>query len=303
MSNPFFSIIIPTYNRAHFLPKAIESVILQSFTDWELIIVDDGSTDNTRNIVEPYLTDARIVYQYQHNQERCVARNNGINTSKGQFITFLDSDDYFLPNRLSLLHNFLSEDNLANSFYYTGLAIEKEGITTERSEILVDTFQNVYDFICTSVIFSQQVCIRRNILLKHHYDSRFVIGEDMELWLRIATEHLPKFIPDQATIIVCEHDERSINEKKSNPGAKQLLLLKHIFKKPHPGSLVTKMVKKRKLSDTYFGIARHYIYNGKRFLAIIHLLRSIYFQPRHEQTKHRVYLIAKLSMNLKTEYK
>lgn len=299
----FFSIIIPTYNREHFLPKAIESVINQTFTDWELIIVDDGSMDNTRNIVEPYLADTRIRYIFQYNQERCVARNTGINTSKGQFITFLDSDDYFLPNRLALLHNYIIEDNSANSFYYSGLTIEKDGKAANRAEILPDTFQNVYDFICTSIIFSQQVCIRRNVLLKHQFDPRYVVGEDMELWLRVATEHRPKFIPDQATIIVCEHDERSINEKNSNPGAKQLRLLKYIFKKPHPGNSVSRTVRKNKLSGTYFSIARHYMYNGKRFLAIIHLLRSIYIQPSHVQTKHRVYLILSLLLGKTTEYK
>jgi len=299
---PFFTVILPTYNRATFLPKAIDSIINQTFIDWELIIVDDGSTDNSCQVVEAYLTDARIIYLHQHNQERCVARNNGINVSKGQFITFLDSDDYFMPMRLELLHDFIVEDKSVFSFYYTGLSIEKDDKISVRTEMLIDTYKNVYDFICSSVIFSQQVCIRRNVVEKYQYDLRFVVGEDMELWLRVVTEHRPQFIADQATIVVCEHDERSINEKKSNPGAKQLIILRYIFKKPHPGNLVSSRVKKKKLCDTYFSIARHYIFNGKRYSAIKSLIFSIIIKPGHKQTKHKCFLIWSLIFDRVTEY-
>ena len=76
---PFFSIIIPTYNRAHLISMAIDSVIAQTFENWELIIVDDGSTDNTKELVDNYCSiDKRIRYIYQENAERSAARNNGI---------------------------------------------------------------------------------------------------------------------------------------------------------------------------------------------------------------------------------
>ena len=82
MNNMKFSIIIPTYNRAAFLPKAIESVLAQTCTDWELIVVDDGSIDNTREVVAQY-NDKRITYIYQQNAERSAARNNGIQAYTG----------------------------------------------------------------------------------------------------------------------------------------------------------------------------------------------------------------------------
>ena len=78
-----FSIIIPIYNKAKFLPKAIESVINQTFEDWELKIVDDGSTDKTSDVVKQY-PDNRIRYIYQENSERSAARNNGIKHAKGK---------------------------------------------------------------------------------------------------------------------------------------------------------------------------------------------------------------------------
>jgi glycosyltransferase involved in cell wall biosynthesis len=93
MKSPFFSIILPTYNRASFISKAIESVIDQLYNKWELIILDDGSTDNTKEIVLSF-NDDRIRYIYQENKERSAARNNGIRNAKGEYICFLDSDDY-----------------------------------------------------------------------------------------------------------------------------------------------------------------------------------------------------------------
>ena len=96
-----FSIILPTYNRAHRINRAIESILEQRYSDWELIIVDDASTDNTEEVIQPYLSDLRIRYlKNETNQERCVSRNIGIYTAKGDYICFLDSDDYHLPHHL-----------------------------------------------------------------------------------------------------------------------------------------------------------------------------------------------------------
>ena len=98
---PIVSVILPTYNRADLLPRAIQSVISQTLTDWELIVVDDGSTDHTRDIVAAY-SDSRIRYIWQENQERSVARNTGLRASHAACISFLDSDDEYLPHKLEL---------------------------------------------------------------------------------------------------------------------------------------------------------------------------------------------------------
>ena len=82
-TNPFFSIIIPTYNRAHIIHRPIDSIIAQTFTDWELIIVDDGSIDDTKSIVDLY-QDERIRYVRQENKKESAARNNGICLSNGE---------------------------------------------------------------------------------------------------------------------------------------------------------------------------------------------------------------------------
>ncbi len=105
---PFFSIILPTFNRAHRVARAIESVLAQAFTDWELIIVDDGSRDNTFEIIRPFvLKDERIRYHYARNHGLAIARNTGIQMSHGRYITFLDSDDEYLPEHLQIRAEYL----------------------------------------------------------------------------------------------------------------------------------------------------------------------------------------------------
>ncbi|HET6512878.1 MAG TPA: glycosyltransferase family A protein [Candidatus Kapabacteria bacterium] len=111
-SSLFFSIVLPTFNRAHIVPRAIESVLGQTCTDWELIIVDDGSTDDTRTLVSPYLADERITYSPDTNQGAARARNRGIALSRGAFITFLDSDDEYLPDHLELRRSKLAAGDI-----------------------------------------------------------------------------------------------------------------------------------------------------------------------------------------------
>ena len=99
---PEVSIIIPTFNRGALISDAIDSIQAMSFTDWELIIVDDGSTDQTNKIVNKYLKDERVHYLNQEtNQGVSVARNIGLQESKGRYIAYLDSDNTYNPNFIS----------------------------------------------------------------------------------------------------------------------------------------------------------------------------------------------------------
>ena len=102
---PFFTIIIPTFNRSKKLKKAIQSVLNQTYKDFELLIVDDGSTDNTKNIIKG-LSDSRITYYWQKNSGGPASpRNLGINKAKGDWVCLLDSDDLWYPTKLEVVSN------------------------------------------------------------------------------------------------------------------------------------------------------------------------------------------------------
>ena len=120
------SVIMPSYNSEKYISESIESVINQSFQDWELIITDDCSTDHTVNIVKSYqITEKRItLLQLNINSGAAVARNNSIKNSKGRFIAFLDSDDKWLPTKLDKQVNFMIKNKLF--FTYSGYIIVNE---------------------------------------------------------------------------------------------------------------------------------------------------------------------------------
>lgn len=108
------TVIIPTYNRVNLISSAIESVLNQTYKNWEIIIVDDGSTDNTKEIIQPYLIDARIKYFFINNSGACVARNYGIDLSNGSYLSFLDSDDEYYPRKIELQVEVFKNSKILN---------------------------------------------------------------------------------------------------------------------------------------------------------------------------------------------
>src|SRR6185369_17689982 len=107
MNEPTFSVITPTYNRAVFIKRTIESVLAQTFSDFEIIVVDDGSTDNTGEIVRS-IVDDRLTYHFKTNEERAVARNTGVAMARGKYVTFLDSDDLLYEDHLQAAADVIS---------------------------------------------------------------------------------------------------------------------------------------------------------------------------------------------------
>jgi glycosyltransferase involved in cell wall biosynthesis len=295
LKNPFFSIVIPTYNRAHLISKAIESVIAQTYSDWELIIVDDGSTDNTKELVDNYCNkDNRIRYIYQENAERSVARNNGIDHAKGEFICFLDSDDYYALNRLENISTYLRNQSNMKSFYYTAITYDYGNKLEERPERKRQPEENVFEFIVQAIIGTPQVIIARDLLIKERFDPRWRIGEDMELWLRLAKIEEPSFIPNEASVIATEHEDRSVNLKRFNSGIEQLTLLKNIFNSNHCGNLISARIKRNTISNCYFIIFKFWFYNQNRLKCLRYIIVCIISNIQSEQLKFRVNILIRL---------
>ena len=112
---PFFSVIIPTYNHANYLKKALDSVLAQSFNNYEIIVIDDNSTDNTSEVVNNYKN--KIIYKkISNNRIIGRSRNLGISISKGEWLAFLDSDDEWLKDKLQIVFNFINIFKHANKF-------------------------------------------------------------------------------------------------------------------------------------------------------------------------------------------
>ena len=287
---PFFSIIIPTYNRAHLISKAVESVKDQTYKDWELIIVDDGSTDQTKSLVEEYYkANSRIRYIYQENAERSAARNNGIDNANGKYICFLDSDDYYLKERLKGLFDYIQMEKEPKHFYYTAITYDYNGRLEERQERMRDK-ENVFEFLVQAIIGTPQVILSKEILTKERFDTRWRIGEDMELWLRLARFEEPRFIENQATVVAVDHAERSVGIGNLIAYQKQLETIKYIKYLGHP---VSKQVIQKKIHGILMSILRcHYHKREKwKFFQIFFLTFSYSIT---ESFKEKLIMLIKL---------
>jgi glycosyltransferase involved in cell wall biosynthesis len=119
---PLFSVIIPVHNRAHLIARAVNSVLAQSFADFEVIVVDDGSTDDPRSVVET-IADPRIRFLRKENGGGGSARNAGLDAARGRYVAFLDSDDEFLPNNLATLKRLL--DGTTNTVAYARMIVDR----------------------------------------------------------------------------------------------------------------------------------------------------------------------------------
>lgn len=277
----FFSIIIPTYNREDLIKEAVKSVIQQTFLDWELIIIDDGSTDNTKEEIGALIeNDSRIIYHYQENQERSTARNNGILMSKGNYICFLDSDDTYLSNHLHVFYDMILKDKSKHHFLYS-LKTGDEFIYRG----------NKFEEVFLSDIHSQQVCIKRPYLGENMFNPKINIGEDKELWMRIILETNIKCTLI-TSVVINKHDDRSIHLKNIDPVFKHRNLINKLSI-TYKDYLSKKTIRITK-SHAEFSIAKHFIYTDYKIKSIYFILRSIFKNPIHKTTKHKLIVILSL---------
>ncbi|MCC6250997.1 MAG: glycosyltransferase family 2 protein [Bacteroidia bacterium] len=288
MEKPFFSIILPTYNRAHIIKDTIGSVLNQTFTDWELIIVDDGSKDNTREVIESY-SDLRIRYQYQKNQERSIARNNGVNASNGKYICFLDSDDRFLPNHLACFYQRIKENNFAKALFVSDFKILREGKEEEVEPSKLDDKKNTLSFILLNSIMPARVCIERSIFDEFNFNPDYIVVEDTILWAEISSKY-PLILTHDVSVLYHVHDDNSVNVKY-NAFKVRLDGLRYLFQKPTIKPMLNPEVKKNAISTCYYGIARYYHARKEYGKMTTNLLKSIFSDLSSPQNKAKLFLI------------
>lgn len=194
--NARISVIIPTYNRASSVNKAIESVLVQSYQDYEIIVVDDGSTDETRDILKPFRE--RIRYIYQENKGVSAARNTGIQKAKGEWIAFLDSDDEWLSNKLEMQMKHVQEHpkmclHVANLLLTDFHEVEKDFFSRKGFDKAVGKFLLIdrpliymlrYNFaLPSSVIAKKSALINAGL-----FDEELSLHEDTDLFYRVSLE-------------------------------------------------------------------------------------------------------------------
>ncbi|MEQ9288849.1 MAG: glycosyltransferase family A protein [Cyclobacteriaceae bacterium] len=214
ITEPYFSIILPTYNRSEFIGDTIKSIKTQTFHDFELIIVDDGSTDNTHQIVTPFLNE-KIKYFKQQNRERGAARNFGVKKSNGTYITFLDSDDLLYHNHLQVAKDYI-EKHPNTSIFHSGYEIKnnlgKVLGTQDCSKIDINRA-----LLAGNPLSCIGVFLKKEIAQEFPFnENRDMAGsEDWELWVRIAC-HYQIQCTGKITASLIHHEERSVINIKND---------------------------------------------------------------------------------------
>lgn len=179
-------VIIPTFNRAQVMTRAIDSVLAQTFKDFILHIVDDGSTDDTQAVLEKYKNHPKVIIHYQDNAGVSSARNLAAKTSNAQWISFLDSDDEWMPNKLEVQFKYLNNHHDIHFLHSEELWIRNGKRVNPKVKHLKSNdniFERSLDFC---IISPSTVILKRELFLKHQgFDKNFVVCEDYDLWLKI----------------------------------------------------------------------------------------------------------------------
>jgi len=198
------SVVIPTYNRASFLPRPLDSVLNQTFKDFEVIVVDDGSTDNTRDVIKSYRErDERVKYIWRKNGGSAKARNTGMKIAKGIYIAELDSDDRYYPNTLEEMVKALErEPDVALA--YSDMEFEEDGkIVREWEKPDFDK-----DLLLEWMYISQVRLMRKDAIMSiGGYDESMTASADYDMVLRLSEYfdflHVRKFL-----YVYNHHDQR-----------------------------------------------------------------------------------------------
>lgn len=191
-ASPEVSVVIPTHNRSALLKAAVDSVLQQGFRDHEIVVVDDGSTDDTVNVLKGY--DGRVRWLRQPNRGASAARNAGVRASKGQLVAFLDDDDRFLPDKLAVQVHAMSENPEAG-MSYTGAYLEDPAghrlARVYEAWLTGDIYRRlVWRGPYASPIAAPTVMVRRAVLdAVGGFDEAMPVAEDNDLWRRIARRY------------------------------------------------------------------------------------------------------------------
>jgi glycosyltransferase involved in cell wall biosynthesis len=283
IENPLFSIVVPTYNRADLISKTLKTLSSQSLNDWEIIIVDDGSTDNTESIIQEYINNDNIKYFFRNNSERAAARNFGASIARGQYVNFFDSDDWALPHYLEIARKLIHERNSPNWFLVNYEIVNSSGVLMKPKlefefEFEIINLQLKYGNLlsCSSVFINREIFIQH----KFNEDRDLSASEDYELWLRLAARY-PLYCSKEVGCQLVDHPQRSVRKINIVALRKRIYLL---IKYSSSDEMVVKFFKfqfKEFQAGLYAYLALHLSDLSRyKLFSIFFLLKIFILQPK-----------------------
>lgn len=274
---PIVTVIIPTYNRSKLLIYTIQSVLSQSYRDLGLLIIDDGSTDNTRQAVSA-ITDPRIKYIYKENGGVSSARNLGLRNATGEFICFLDSDDLWPEIFLQTMIKSLQDNSEYGAAYCMRTRLFEDGSTQPSYQKEFFLSENVTEQLFEKTfIQTSTICFRREVLKGLFFDESLNNGEDVDVWLRVSIRTKFLFVPD----IQISYRQRTTANTTDfhSKSCNRLRVLERFYFKLGGDKYVPRKTAMRKLSKAYRSAAKKAIGANCRKAAIELTEKAIRYRP------------------------
>ena len=291
MQSPFFSIVIPTYNRANFISKTIQSLLNQTYQNFEIIVVDDESTDDTEAVVTS-IKDSRIKYFKKDNAERGAARNYGVKKALGRYINFFDSDDLAYPNHLQSAYDFIAHNKNIEVFHQNYDEQDVKGNRTSEPTKIYDINKQIVEGNLLAVM---GVFVRTDVAIENPFcEIRELSGsEDYHLWLHLCSRYTFYNNSPITTTVIYHPNNSTINFSKEELIKRKQLMIRLIKEDEVSASYYKGKLKKLE-ANTDLYVALHILLAKERKGAIEFALRAIKKSPKLIFTKRFVVVLSYL---------
>lgn len=289
MSAPIVSVVIPTYNHARYLGAALQSVIDQSFTNWEAIVVNNFSEDDTEHVVRSFADPRITLVNFRNHGIIAAGRNEGIRRSRGTYVAFLDSDDTWTPNKLDVLVPVLDAgaDLACHAEIWVGGGLPSRTMhygPTDRA-----TWHNL--LLRQNCISTSATVVRRTVLESvgiFDESPSFVTAEDYELWMKIARAGGRMAFIDEVLGEYRRHDSNASAAVLKHLAAERAVVGKHLALDTSIGTLA----RRRRLARCTYTAGRGFATTGRRGSALGMYLRALVTFPFEPKTYAAIALLA-----------
>ncbi len=262
---PLVSIILPTYNCAAFLPHSIGTILSQTYNSYEIIVIDDGSTDNTKEVLYPFMQRIKYIRSEQ-NKGLPTARNIGIRPAQGKYIAFIDADDLWLPEKLQTDIEYFETHPEVSMVYSKHINIDEKGDDLDGNTKRQLPSGNIFTqlFSVQNFIITSSVVVRKEVFeTTGLFDEQLFNCQDWDMWLRIAFHF--KVAGIDKPLVKYRHNPYSLSKNRNNVLKYQKIIIDKIYNKfkDKENGINEKLYKKR-LASHYAKVGRYYLRIGDK---------------------------------------
>ncbi len=287
MNKPLVSVILPNHNYGHFISEAIQSVLNQSYTNFELWVIDDGSTDNSREIIEKWsvLAPEKVNSVLSEKKGLSFARNKGLSESRGEIIAFLDSDDVWERNYLSAIVEHFEKNKSSQAVYTNAEVFE-----AYTNRVLGNWFGPNAKRRCFSGEVSDKLFVHGNFIpictaaIRRQvfesaggFDEKFRLAEDLDFWIRVSMRHPIDYLDEN----LCRIRRHSCNASFLYSNAYHVMRVyqKNIQLFPEFTQSINRNTVNKRWHELYYEIGRHLTLSGKKGTARLFFRKALCYRP------------------------